>query len=497
MKRSIGMNISPSLKQSLNPAVYQQLKLLHLPFLELVGTVNMELEENPLLAIDGEETETPSSQEGADSQEAVEEPQGEKPQEDEPFEERNSLDLDLIKDFFERDDEPSFLSQREEGDENLWEKIIPAPESLWEKLTFQARLEFDDPKALLAAEFLIYNLNEKGFLNLTEEETDTFLEGFALEANPFGPEELESVRRRIQAFDPPGLASRDVRECLLFQSEFRNSPESEGIRDLLENHFDLFLKGDLAAVGRSMGIERGKLDRIVEELKKLEPYPGEVLIQTKTEYVIPDAVVLKEGDGYGVYLNDDQIPRLALSGYYRKLIDRMKWKRGEEARYLRQKLDRAMAFIHSLDYRNRSLYKVAKAIVERQKDFLESGPSAMKPMKLKDIAGDIDLHETTVSRVVSQKYMMTPLGLFPMKFFFTSALKGTGGEELSSLSIKERIKRLVEGEDPGRPLSDDKLTDILLSMGVKIKRRTVAKYREELEIPSSLARKKIKKGVKP
>ena len=175
----------------------------------------------------------------------------------------------------------------------------------------------------------------------------------------------------------------------------------------------------------------------------------------------------------------------------------MKWKRGEEARYLRQKLDRAMAFIHSLDYRNRSLYKVAKAIVERQKDFLESGPSAMKPMKLKDIAGDIDLHETTVSRVVSQKYMMTPLGLFPMKFFFTSALKGTGGEELSSLSIKERIKRLVEGEDPGRPLSDDKLTDILLSMGVKIKRRTVAKYREELEIPSSLARKKIKKGVKP
>lgn len=463
-------------KLVLAPALQQAIRLLQLTNLELQEVINQELEENPMLELDEDDSRE------ADSSTAAEE-------EIQPEEEIISTgaapdEFDEIifaagfQDYFDEDIPYSGQGERERVP---FENVVSRRPSLWDHLNWQANLTFFDPSELEIAEFIIGNLNDDGYLTIRPEEIATRLQ------KPL--EMAEVVREKIKMFDPPGCASLSLGEALLAQMDSLNL-QDEVARRIISDYLNYLQKADHQELARLLNLSLSELKLHLDLIKNLDPTPGHKYSEGRDVYVVPDIFVVKEDGEWKIYLNEEGLPRLRLNQYYSQLIQAGFRQDRETARFIKDKMKRALWFIRSLDQRNRTIYRVARYIVDRQKDFLEYGLDHIKPMTLLEVARELGLHESTIGRVVANKYMMTPLGLFPLKFFFHKSLSGTYGEEVSSIRIKERIKKLIENEDRNNPLSDDEIVDILSRENVVIARRTVAKYRGQLDIPPSHIRKK-------
>ncbi|MGB9894031.1 MAG: RNA polymerase factor sigma-54, partial [Candidatus Saccharicenans sp.] len=456
-------------------ALQQAIRLLQLTNLELQEVINEELAENPLLEIE------------EDSAEAVSEIRAEEETklEDKPSEaESSSEDLDEVifaagfQDYY--DEDVPFSSWRNK-EEVHFENLVSRRPSLWDHLNWQASLTFFEPSELAIAEFIIGNINEDGYLVIGPEEAAAELQQ-PLEA-------VEKVREKIKMFDPPGCGSLTLTEVLLAQMDSLNF-QDEVARKIITDYLPYLQKSDHQELARILNLTLPELKLHLDFIKNLDPTPGRKYSEDKNIYVIPDIYVVKEDEEWKVYINEEGQPRLRLNQYYNRLIQAGLKDDRETARFLKEKMKRALWFIRSLDQRNRTIYRVAKYIVERQKEFLDKGLDYIKPMTLLEVARELGLHESTIGRVVANKYMMTPLGLYPLKFFFHKSLSGTYGQEVSSLRIKERIKKLIENEDRANPLSDEEIVDILSRENIQIARRTVAKYRGQLDIPPAHIRKK-------
>ncbi|HEY1435804.1 MAG TPA: RNA polymerase factor sigma-54, partial [Thermoanaerobaculia bacterium] len=301
--------------------------------------------------------------------------------------------------------------------------------------------------------------------------------------------EVEAALALVRSFDPPGVGAFDLPDCLLMQLAALGV-ENELLERIIREHWAEFLNRQFLPLSKTLGVGMSEIQAAFEIIKNLEPKPGRKFSSERTIYVEPDVFVRKISDEYVIQLSEDGLPKLRISAAYRKLLRGGNGAIGAEAaNYLKDKMRSAIWLIKSLDQRQRTIYKVADSIVRHQRAFLEHGIEHLRPLVLRDVANDIGMHESTVSRVVSNKYIHTPRGLFPMKYFFHSGIDSSRGDDVSSLSIKNKISRMVEEEDPRKPHSDARLTQKLRTEGIQIARRTVAKYREELRIPSSSQRK--------
>jgi len=300
--------------------------------------------------------------------------------------------------------------------------------------------------------------------------------------------DVERALDHVQRFDPIGVGARDLQECLLLQLRhlgLTGTPAEVLVRDclrLLQNH-------RIPELAKQLGIEPEEIKAHIELIKHLDPKPGSRYTPTESQYVIPDVYIIKTEEGYRAVLNEEGLPQLRISPVYRRLLDKGGEASDETRAYVKDKFRSALWLLKSVDQRQKTIIKVATSIIHFQHTFLDSGIEHLRPLVLRDVANDIGMHESTVSRVVNNKYMHTPQGVYEMKYFFHSGISSTFGESVSSVTIKQRIKKIVEGEDPRRPLSDSKIMNILQKEGLDLARRTIAKYREELRIPTSNQRK--------
>ncbi len=473
-------------KLILAPALQQAIKLLPLTNLELIEIIDAELSQNPMIEAEedapdgraaeaeapGEEAPAPAEPDTVDSLARREEESVASPGEEDPNFEAH------FQEYLDDGFRPHFQEAREAVS---LENTLSRTPSLWDHLNWQASLTFFEGEEREIAQFIIGNINEDGYLTATVQEMADLCRTT--------PEKVEAVRAVVQRFDPVGTASRDLREALLVQMdhlELRDGPA----RAIVENHLTLLEKSDYGQIARLLNVPLADVRAQIDVIRGLDPTPGRKYSEEKTAYVVPDIIVNREGDDWKVTLNDEGLPRLRLSQYYKALLAKASQDNPEAYRFLKDKMKKALWFLRSLDQRNQTIYRVARFIVEKQKEFFEKGIDYIKPLTLMEIAQEIGVHESTVGRVVANKHILTASGVYSLKYFFHKSLPGDYGEEVSSLKIKEKIKRIVEGEDKGRPLSDIDICEILARENLKIARRTVTKYRKQLDILPSHIRKR-------
>lgn len=473
-------------KLILAPALQQAIKLLPMTNLELVEVIDIELSQNPML-----EEETPErkvQEKEQETSEASEKEDNKDAAGPDDLTSRDGLeaggaseDLELESHFQEYFDDGfrPYFSERKEIPS--LENVLSKSPSLWDHLNWQANLTFFKKEDQDVAQMIIGNINEDGYLSASEEELAS------MAAVPLG--KIREVREKIKSFDPVGVGSIDLKEALLAQMDYLKI-DDEITRQIVHSHLALLGKSDYVHLAKLLGISLQDVKNHMEVIKRLDPAPGSKYSQERTCYVVPDILVVKEDNEIIVSLNDEGLPRLRINSYYKKLLAKAAKENAEAYHFLKDKLKKALWFLRSLDQRDHTVYKVAKSIVDRQREFFEKGMDYIKPLTLMEIAGEIGVHESTVGRVVANKFMTTPWGVFSLKYFFHKSLVGDFGEEISSLKIKEKIKKLVENEDKGHPLSDIEIGDILARNNLKIARRTVAKYRKQLKIPPSHIRKR-------
>ncbi|OGD16678.1 MAG: RNA polymerase sigma-54 factor [Candidatus Aminicenantes bacterium RBG_16_63_14] len=474
-------------KLILAPALQQAIKLLPLTNLELIEVIDEELSQNPMIEIEGEaregkakDSETVAAEEaGVKNKEGLLE--GLSLESTEPKMSGETADDNFLAGFQEYLDDgfrPHFTESR---DAVSLENTISRTPSLWDHLNWQATLTFFEAADLEVAQFIVGNINEDGYLTTAVDEVARLSQTTL--------EKVEAVRDKIKTFDPVGCGSLDLREALLAQMDHLQV-QDETARTIVTQHLPLLEKSDFAQLSRVLGISMAEIRERIDVIKSLDPTPGRKYGEEKTNYVVPDIIVSKEEDEWTIALNDDGLPRLRISGYYRQLLAKAAEGQPEAYRFLKDRLKKALWFMRSLDQRNQTIYKVARFIVDRQKDFFDKGIDFIKPLTLMEIAQDIGVHESTVGRVVANKFMMTPRGVFSLKYFFHKSLQGSYGEDVSSLKVKDKLRKLVESEDKDNPLSDIEIGDLLAREDLHIARRTVAKYRNQLKIEPSHIRKR-------
>lgn len=486
------LHLRLSQKLIMTPALQQAIKLLQMTKLELQEEVTLELTENPMLE---EVQEAPTEAEKAESEEGQAETPDAGPEEPstveaplpetpvEPERESDAFDEIDYESYFQDYMDLSYNPQtpREDVETRPLDAVLSRPQSLTDHVLWQLDMAAVPPRQKEIAQAIIGNLDESGYLQASFEEIASM--------GPYTLEEVEIALHTVQDFDPPGIGARDVRECLLLQIAFHDM-EGTPAETIVRDHFDLLQARKFRDIAHALACTLEEVMAYVDTIRHLDPKPGKKHNTGSSNYVIPDVYVLKIDKGYTIVLNEEGLPRLRISPFYRRLIDRNNPDATRETRdYAREKFRSAFRLIKSLEERQRTIYKVARSIVKHQEKFLDFGYEHMRPLILRDVADDIGMHESTVSRVVNHKYMHTPRGLFEMRFFFHSGISSDHGEEVSSLTVKERIKKSVAEEDAAHPLSDAAIVQILGREGLRIARRTVAKYREELRIPSSNERR--------
>jgi RNA polymerase sigma-54 factor len=465
----------------MTPMLQQAIQLLQLSTLELQDLLQKELTENPMLEeAPSDEAAVPEPAPDAPTVEPVQ-AEEERPAA-EPAAETPELPFDLTDVIFGGSDERS-LVQQETHDDTRFENFVGTITSLSDHLEDQVRVLAIDANARRAVEEIIGNLDEDGYLRATFEEM--------AERTGHPVAEFEAALAVVHGLEPPGVGARDLRECLLIQLRLQAEPDPVAIA-ILESQFEPLQRCRYADIARALKLEHARVVEAVEAIARLEPKPGRPFDTRQTEYLGIDVAVEKDGDDYIVLVNDDGIPRLRINALYRSLITRNQ--NDEARRYLDEKHRSAMWLIKSIHQRQRTLYKVTKSIVHFQKDFLDKGVTHLRPLALRDVAEDIGMHESTVSRVTTKKNVQTPQGLFPLKYFFHSGISKDQGDDVSSLSVKKMIRDLIATEAAGQALSDQDITRQLKQNGLNIARRTVAKYREELGIlPSHQRRLALRK----
>ncbi|HEY0994438.1 MAG TPA: RNA polymerase factor sigma-54 [Gemmatimonadaceae bacterium] len=486
-----GLQQSTSLKQELkiNPRLYQAMDLLYMPLLDLQQHLKQELLNNPFLEMVEPEEEEEEEEGATDTDvEAATDQEPEKANDEIDWEE-------ILLDGFDAG------GRREEHEEReYYEPVTVDTRDLSDHLRDQLNLLDLPPRQLFLAEEFVGNVNEDGYLacGLPEivESANQMLEEAAERAGreddlqPFTAAEADEMLRTVQSLDPPGVAARDLRECLMLQLREAGLEQSVPFR-LVRDCFDELINHRWSEISKRFGISPSDVQRAADEIQKLDPKPGLKYSSGDDNYIIPDLVVDKIDGKYHVFLNDANLPRLKLSRAYQEIARDKKKFDGESKEFISSKLNSANWMIQAIEQRRQTMLKVMNYIVERQRDFFEKGVQHLKPLTLREVAEVINMHESTVSRVTNEKFVQTPRGVLPLKFFFSSGLSTTAGEDVSARGIKDQIEKLVAGEDAKHPLTDQAIVNILKQRGVNIARRTVAKYRDQLGVLSARMRKRV------
>jgi RNA polymerase sigma-54 factor len=483
----------------MTPQLQQAIKLLQLSRMELVDLIRTEVTENPLLEGADEPEEEPvqsgdSPAEVADHEAKPEHKEVERAEEVKGEEGSNEIDWDQYLEHYQLQGHTA-PSNRGLADEELpgYEATLTKKGDLVDHLVWQLRLSHFTPDEEQVAMLIIGNLDDDGYFKMppVEGETDEAaprdpILRVAFEAG-CGVEFAENVLKKVQLLDPIGVAARDLRECLLLQVRHLNADTPE-IVAIIERHLKHLESKNFAAIAKDLKISIEEVVKAVKVICRLEPKPGRAFTGEDAQYITPDVYVHKMGDKYVTVLNDDGLSKLRISGMYRAALKN--GQAGAAKEYIQDKLRSAVWLIRSIHQRQRTIYKVTESIVKFQRDFLDRGIAHLKPLILRDVAEDIGMHESTVSRVTTNKYVHTPQGIYELKFFFNSAINKTGGDEIASEAVKNHIRQIVAAEDPKHPHSDQRIVEILKTQGIEIARRTVAKYREVLGILPSSKRKK-------
>ena len=476
MKQGLQLRLSQQL--AMTPQLQQAIRLLQLSTLELQQELQQALESNPLLEqidtheeIDTRETQDSETLDTADALEQKERPE--------------ELPLDASWDTIYTAGTPSGTSG-DYIDDELPVYQGETTQTLQDYLMWQVELTpFSDTDRAIATS-IVDAVDDTGYLTVPLED---ILESMGDEEIDI--DEVEAVLKRIQRFDPVGVAAKDLRDCLLIQlSQFdKTTPWLEEARLIISDHLDLLANHDFRTLMRVTRLKEDVLKEAVNLIQSLDPRPGQSIQTGEPEYVIPDVLVRKHNGHWTVELNSDSIPRLQINQHYASMCNNAR--NDGDSQFIRSNLQDAKWLIKSLESRNDTLLRVSRCIVEQQQAFFEQGEEYMKPMVLADIAQAVEMHESTISRVTTQKYLHSPRGIFELKYFFSSHVNTEGGGEASSTAIRALVKKLIAAENPAKPLSDSKLTSLLSEQGIMVARRTVAKYRESLSIPPSNQRKQL------
>ncbi len=494
-----GLHLSQKMSQSqvLAPQLQQSLALLQAPTLELKALIEHELQQNPVLEeeLTGEmEQQENSGRDGESAPEVADpaeppaevtyDPATEKPSSDPvddfqaEFERLTQLDQEW-RDHFAQTNAPIRQTQEDEERRQFMFDSLVAGTSLQESLLEQVRLSDLTPEQRQVAEMIIGNIDDYGYVQAGVDE-------LAFSTNIPADKILE-VMRVIQTFHPPGVGARDLRECLLLQLERADRKDSLEYR-IVDKHMEALGKRRLPEIARGLGLSVDEVQESVGRIGHLEPRPGRDFLPDNQQYILPEIFVQKAGDDFVVTNNNDQIPHLRISNTYKDLMSQAE-SSPEVREYIRDKIRAGKFLIKSLHQRQQTILNIAKEIVKRQREFMEHGVSHLKPLTMVQVADVVGVHETTVSRAVSAKYMQTPQGIFEMKYFFTSGIRTANGIGMSNTSVKDIISEMISNEASGKPLSDEEIVKLLAQKGIVIARRTVAKYRSELSILPSHLRK--------
>jgi RNA polymerase sigma-54 factor len=481
-----GMSQSTQLKQEIkiNPRLYQAMDLLYMPLLDLQQHLKQELMNNPFL-----EMVEPEEEDDEEEGQTEEAPAEEKPNDEIDWEEilLNGFDAG---------------GRHEEHEEKeYYEPVTVETRDLADHLRDQIQLLELSPRQRLLGDEFVGNIDEDGYLACPTDEILTSINDLVrstaeemdqdpLDAPIYSQAELEEMLSIIQGLDPPGVGARDLRECLLLQLKDAGLEQSVPYR-LVRDCFDELINHRWSEISKRFGISPSDVQKAADEIQKLDPKPGIKYSDTGDNYIIPDLIVEKIDGKYHVFLNDANLPRLKLSKAYQEIARDKKKFEGENKEFISNKLNSANWMIQAIEQRRQTMLKVMNFIVDRQREFFEKGVQYLKPLTLREVAEVINMHESTVSRVTNEKFVQTPRGVLPLKFFFSSGLSTTGGEDVSARGIKAQIEKLVSEEDPKHPLTDQAIVNILKESGVQIARRTVAKYRDQLGVLSARMRKRV------
>lgn len=487
------LELKLSQKLIMTPQLQQAIKLLQLSRLELAQSVEQELTENPVLeeetAESAEETSEGESDSPVESASLSDTPAEAPPEEEAAKELKSDLELGPQWDEYlnEMSDGRDYgYAEADDKEMPSYDQTLTRLPSLSDHLLWQLHLSTSDKTIVKGGEWIIGNLDDDGYLRATPEEMS--------EQSGISLPQIESALDLVQSFDPSGIAARNLRECLMIQIHHLDLRGSL-VEKIVDQHLADLEKRKYAQIAKALNVTPQEVMEASQVIiHELEPKPGRPYLASDTNYIVPDVYVIKIDDRYIVQLNDEGLPRVRINPYYRKLLSRKDIVDKVTKEYIEERLRSAQWLMKGMEQRSKTIYKVAESIVKFQRDFLDHGISHLKPMVLKDVAEDIGMHESTISRVTTNKYMHTAQGIFPMKYFFTTGFSlaaGGTGAEVSSLTVKDVIHKMIKEEDPAAPLKDQQIVDALKGKGIEIARRTVAKYREELRIPPTSVRRRI------
>ena len=472
MEMKMSLNLKMSQKLVMTPMLQQAIKLLPLARLELAQLVRQEIIENPVLEeLLEEENEQDSNQEESGPKEDIT---------SEVEQDTTPQDQEIDWDSYFQDNIDRGMSIESYAEKPSIEATYKKEATLADHLMWQLDMTVDSETDRFIGSCIIGNIQNDGYLCADLQEIVTISQS--------DEENVLRVLKFIQGFEPTGVASRSLKECLMLQAQAL-SDKNPYVEVLIENYLEHLEDRYLQKVASELKISLDVVLEALETIKGFCPKPGLLFSSEGIDYVVPDLVVFKTDKGYDVALNDEGVPNLQISSYYHNLLKTTK--EGQTKEYLEDKYRSALWLIKSIDQRRQTIYKVGKSIVKLQKDFLDDGLSYLQPMVLKDVAKDIEMHESTVSRITTNKYIDTPQGVFELKFFFHSGIKSYMGNSMSSIRVKNMIKEIIKEEDQNIPLTDDKMVEALMIKNVKIARRTITKYRKELNIPPASKRKKL------